>query len=47
MILAMRTVNAPEKGLIARRLRYVLFLAVLANAATALFKYLHSHGLLK
>jgi hypothetical protein len=43
----MGTVNAPEKGLIGRRLRYVLFIAVLAGAVAEFLKYLHSQGLLK
>ncbi|SPF35090.1 hypothetical protein SBA1_1380006 [Candidatus Sulfotelmatobacter kueseliae] len=43
----MGTVNAPEKGLIGRRLRYVLFIAVLASAVTKLIQFLHAHGLLK
>jgi len=47
MILCMGTVDAPEKGLIGKRLRYVLFFIVLANAVAVLIKYLQSHGLLK
>jgi len=42
-----KTVNAPEKGVIGRRLRRLLFLIVLASAVTEFIKYLHSHGLLK
>jgi hypothetical protein len=47
MILCVGTVNAPEKGLIKRRLRYLLFLIVLASAIAEFTKYLQSHGLIK
>ena len=47
MILLMVTVSAPEKGVIGRRLRYVLFIAVLASAVAKLVAVLRTHGLLK
>jgi hypothetical protein len=43
----MGTVSAPEKGLIGRRLRYVLFIIVLAGAVTEFYKYFHLDGWFK
>lgn len=43
----MGTVNAPEKGLIGKRVRYVFILIVIANVVTKFFQYLYAHGLLK
>ena len=42
-----KTVNAPEKGVIGRRLRRLLLFAVLASGVAELIKYLQSQGLLK
>ena len=46
VILCMGTVSAPEKGLIRKRVRYVLGFIAIADAVAVLIKYLHAHGLL-